>query len=402
MKFRIFATILLVSIGLLTLAGYERVARAQDDLLKHVPRDDGAPMPEIDKQLAQPGDDSDEEDFIETDVTGDIKPIKDDYVITSYDNLAKLYWALGMLKPDDQRAIDNFLLITECDLYQRFYHNDFEWIKIREATLNKIKKETPQYPMKFEIIIPIEFGRYDVDKQEFEVTPKTKIIDMRKLDFSHNPIIRPVCGVPGEIYGYPHNIIVALNRAFTLERVPVDPEIAELYIDETRDMNSLLPVNVQMPSYRRQAFLRLKVHITKYKETVYSISGDLRAVLFASIDGVEVYADSHKMKPMYMSSSDSKRGIKFRRGAAILRSGDMRGIADPPRMPRQMGSTDIISFGSGGDNAAATKVQNDGTVDTSAGASDYDTNYDHAPNEIKPKPRPDPAPAPPDDSQPAN
>jgi hypothetical protein len=327
MKFRPFAILFLAFV---LMASGIRPASAQQDS-SAVARQG---IDSVDKTPKKQG-----SNVIETDVTGDVRPTSDGYVRATYDNLSKLYWALNMLKPDDDTAIDNFLLINECELYQQYYHNDFEWVKIRQAAREKIKKELPTYPIKFEIMIPIELGRYDLDKQQFDITPETKIIDMRKLDFSDNTIYHPTCNIVGEIDEYPHNIIVTLNRAFSIEHVPVEPQIAQMYLDEAKEKVSLLSAQAQVFAYRRVAFLRLKVHMTKYKETVMSTASDLRAVVFATIDGVEVYADSRKLKPMYMSTTTTKRAVKFNRG----------GIANgnAPRMPkRKLGSSEIVSFGS--------------------------------------------------------
>ena len=255
---------------------------------------------------------SEEDIFDEIDLSSYIKPVSDEYNDGSFLMLSKMYWAIDKLDIEDNEAIDNYLLINECMLYNQFYHNDFEWDKIREATRTHIKKTMKNFPTTIEIIMPIELARYDVDKKEFIVSEESRIMGMRRLDFSNNPFNRETCNVSGEIKHYPKNIILVLNRPFALDRVPVRPEIAEMYLEDARQEVASLSAKVQMDAYKRKAFLRLKIRISRYKETVRSIGGDLRAVVFGKIEGIEVYADDDKMKPMYISKLQDKRLRHFR------------------------------------------------------------------------------------------
>lgn len=265
----------------------------------------------------------DEDDvFDEIDVSSFIKPVQDVYIEGTVPELSKMYWAVGKFEMEDNQAIDHYLLINECDMYRRFYQNDFEWEKIREATRTLIKRNLAKFPTQFEVVLPIVLDRYDVDKKEFTIKEDSKIMGMRRLDFNNNPPFKDLCGIQGEILQYPRNIILVLNRPFSIEKVPVRPEIAEMYLEDSRMKFENLPAQLQMRKYERMAFLRLKVRITKYKETVTNIAGDLRAVVFGKIEGVEVYADSKKMKPMYLSKLQDKRVRKFRElssdGAGIV------------------------------------------------------------------------------------
>jgi hypothetical protein len=132
-----------------------------------------------------------------------------------------------------------------------------------------------------------------------------------------------------------------------------------------------------MVAYQRVAYLRLKVHLTKYKETTRSTSGDLRAVVFAVLDGVEVYADSRKLKPMYMGTNTTKRSIRFAPGG-------IRVDKNAPRMPkRALGSSDIISFGSSSPKEA-------GPDDAANPAGDEPVDSDGYGGNPGPSPSPDP------------
>src|SRR5687768_4094387 len=54
-------------------------------------------------------------------------PFAGDYVRGTPQNLSKLYWRLGVFDGDDDAAVDNFMMINECRIFQNNINNDFEW-----------------------------------------------------------------------------------------------------------------------------------------------------------------------------------------------------------------------------------------------------------------------------------
>src|ERR1700733_2933880 len=54
-------------------------------------------------------------------------------------NLMNTLMRFGALDPRDDKILDNYALVTQCDLYQNFYNNDFKWNKVRAAIRESIK-----------------------------------------------------------------------------------------------------------------------------------------------------------------------------------------------------------------------------------------------------------------------
>lgn len=232
---------------------------------------------------------------------------EDGYVAPTVQNLSKLYWSIGKMDINNDVHIDNFLRINECELYTRFFHNDFEWQQIRAATREHIQTNLATFPTTFEITNAIQLGRYNDEKQYFEVEEESKIEALRRLDFTMNRVIdREVCGAAGIKEGYPENLVIIMNRPLTVDRVFVSPELAELYIEESKRQYEALPARYQINVYERLAYLRLKVRILQYKDTTTSINGDPRAVVFGRLEGFEIYADMQMMKPLYFKVYDDR------------------------------------------------------------------------------------------------
>ncbi|MBU0860072.1 MAG: DUF4852 domain-containing protein, partial [Alphaproteobacteria bacterium] len=230
--------------------------------------------------------------------------------------------------------------------YQRFYNNDLEWEKIRNATRGHINHNVANFPTKFEIMLPIYLDRYTSDKGFFALTEESKMINLRRLDIGMNSK-ESVCRDKSEIKGYSRNLILTLNRPFTLTRIPVSRALAELYIEESRAAFENIPLNLRMEYYERIAFLRAKVRITSFKEYVSGRQGEMQAVVFAQLDGIEIYADLERQKLLYKEDKKEKSVRQRRRERAENVKPETFGLEDetaaaekpaeeerPARMPR--------------------------------------------------------------------
>ncbi len=248
----------------------------------------------------------------------DEKPlvIADKYLPMTYKNLSKLYWALATLDLRDDDAIDNFLRINECDLFVKSYHNDIEWVEIRDAARAHIQKDIATFPRFFEAIIPISLGRYDPVNEEFILDESSQRRGSKKLEVITN-VKSDICGSAGrEIEGYPLNAILLLSRPLTLLKIPVKQELAAIYLEEAAREYENLPLDLQLHRYRRIAYLRVKLKVVQYKGLALSSDQSLRAVVFAKIDGIEIYADPELMKLMYKEDFKGRRSRRVKKKPA--------------------------------------------------------------------------------------
>ena len=232
-------------------------------------------------------------------IQDDTKHITDQYNETTFPNLARMYWAVGKFDDRDNDVIDNYLLITECKLYQQYYSNDFVWGSVRKSAREFIRQYFNRVPLRYEAMIPIQLGKYDVDKSEFEVLPESQMNSTLRIEVVTNEDLTPVCNRAGSVPGYPRNVIVILNRPFSFQTVPVDPRIAQLYIQDTRVAYQNKTGRGVGDDYKRVAWLRLKLRMLQFKDEVRYVQSEPRAEVYAVIEGWDVFADEAEQKPMY-------------------------------------------------------------------------------------------------------
>ncbi len=239
------------------------------------------------------------------------------YVDPTFANLAKLYWALGILDINDNQIIDSYLSITDCDLYTNYLNDDLEWRNIRELARQSIRKNYKSFPTHFRVMIPLYLRQYHVEEEYFDVDmDKSALKAVRKIEalFYNNPI---TCRRVGEIEGFPRNLILFLNRPFTLAEVPVERELARIFLDEINSHKKYLSPTQRASEGERQAYLEIFFRVHSFKETVHGLPG-IQAVVFTQIDHLRVFADYQKDKLLFERSMFEDSGRKrFKRKGPV-------------------------------------------------------------------------------------
>lgn len=203
-------------------------------------------------------------------------------------NISKLYWMKNVLKLSDNTAIDNFLLINECDFYKKNLKDDFKWVKVREATRDMIKDQVSTYSDKFKIVVPVDLGRYKTEEQGFPLINGTRFKDLRRIEVGGND--GRVCGKLWAIDNYPRNIFLILNEPFTYDFVPVNEHLAQAFIIRSKEKTVIdRPKELLSKTFERLAYARIRMSFLEYQGTAREQNRTPVAVMFGKIDGVDVF-----------------------------------------------------------------------------------------------------------------
>lgn len=265
------------------------------------------------------------------------------YVDPTYSNLAKLYWGLGILDINNSKLVDNFLAITECNMYLQYINNDLEWQDVRQATRDYLRKNYKLFPTSFRITIPLYLGRYNADEEFFEVNMERSAINaVRNIETVYYTK-QITCGQTGDLDGYPRNLVLYLNRPFSLPEVPVERELARLYLDDSNAANPkrMMDANrkARAEDSERMAFMELMFRVHSFKENIMTMGGFNKAVVYAEIDYIRVYADYEKHKLLFEKDMFEEEGRKRRKreSATTRESLDLPEgpiFSDPKKTPK--------------------------------------------------------------------
>jgi hypothetical protein len=225
----------------------------------------------------------------------------DGYVPSSWKNLSKLYWAMGVFSFDDVQAIDSFTMINECDLYKKYNRDDFMLQDIRNVMRESIKANLANYPTKLEVVLRIGLDRYDLGTERFMLSAATQFIGTKRFEFA-GPIFSEYCGSRTLLHTYPNSFILNLRQPFNLKSILVHPDLAQAYIDSRATVKFKSNADAALSPLLRVAYLRLKVSVHQYKETAFDSRNAPVYAFVGSVDGFEVYGDEERTMLLYNES----------------------------------------------------------------------------------------------------
>ncbi len=218
------------------------------------------------------------------------------YFTPSVQNLSKLYWNKNTLDLNNDIAVDNFLKINECNLYTDFYNDDFEWTRIRDAARKMLSTSKSSFPDKFKFLLPVELGRYDLEKKGFPLENDTAFIDLRRVEMGGGDNSEDICGSKYTIDFYPRNIVLALSSPFSFDFLPVDEHIAQAFLIRRKYDDFKVDNALRLQGFDRIAYARLRVHLTSYQGQARGKENTMLAVMFGKIEGIDFFEDPYETK----------------------------------------------------------------------------------------------------------
>lgn len=229
------------------------------------------------------------------------------YEIPTLKALSHLYWALNLYSLDDDEAVDEFMRHNECEIYQNFSSDEFEWAEIRNATRDFIRENKHDFPTRFQFMIPIKLQDYDSRREAFEVQDEYKINSIRRFEVYAQNFRAKTCTDDQKISdGYPRSLVLEFSRPFSLTHVPMGEEVANEYIkknlEKLKRYDPAARVKARMYSLR-DAYLVIKVKIFAHGKFLGPNIYRLPVVQMLSIlEGYEVYEDRYQQNLFFAES----------------------------------------------------------------------------------------------------
>jgi len=147
-------------------------------------------------------------------------------------NLVHTLFRYGALDLNDDRIIDDYAKITECELVIKFYHNDFKWNKVRAAVRQSMHMNMKTYPSAFYYVTRVQLGRYDFKGHMFLFDEGTKLQGVNSFQLTDQ---RVPCGREN-LTVIPTDYHLIIDVPVTLLGLPLSEKDAEALLDRM-DLN---------------------------------------------------------------------------------------------------------------------------------------------------------------------
>jgi len=245
--------------------------------------------------------------------------------------LSHMYWALGLYKTSDNKAVDEFLRINECDMYKKFSSDELEWGEIRDATKTFIESNKEDFPTRFTFTLPLQLFNYSVRRQAFEIMDEYKIIASRRFElYAQDYNLRPCNSdhILGE--GFPRVLNVEFSRPFNLTHIPMTEDVANDYIKKVNKVfhkvyKGNLRTKWRMYQFRK-AYLVFKIKIFAHGKYFppHGMMTYPSAQMMGILESYSVFEDKNLTKLFYKQSyiSNKNKGkldLKLKEQYEILR-----------------------------------------------------------------------------------
>lgn len=250
-------------------------------------------QPSLSQETAEELTEEQLEELEELDPKNQAKGIKDkvtfrgnDFRRSTYQNMTKLYWYYGFPDIENNEHIDIFFQVNECDLYEKYYGDEFEWGPLRETMRDYLRSSSSNFSRRLYFDLPIEVGIYNVEKGNFTV--ESKNFNSAERDFFPHPTYvgwnKNFCGYSNPLApdnSYPREGLFRLIRPINVPHIKVEEAQAKQLVRKWKEKEA----------EKRYLAIRIYLTITKYVGLQDFSRNKSVPVYLAYLEGYEIYED---------------------------------------------------------------------------------------------------------------
>lgn len=198
----------------------------------------------------------------------------------SLQSLSQAFIKLTGVDLNDDRMIDDFAIVNYCQIYRRYFKDEFSWRQAREAFRRMIQRELESYPENIYLLGTLILGRYDFERKAFildELNRFDRTGAFRFQDRSFSCSGAPVTQIP-LIYN------IRLTNPITLDRVDIPEDKA---FNITRIME-------QEDNKDRKIYITFFIRVNDFNTSGGVNNLQLRATVRATLLSMRFYIDRQR------------------------------------------------------------------------------------------------------------
>ena len=201
---------------------------------------------------------------------------------------------------EDDALLDDYALVAECDLYARFYMDDFKWKKVREAIRGSLKRNKDKFPLHYYKDVKVQLGRYNFEKRLYQFTTGSVIHNANTFLFQGE---NPGLCVESRIKYLPVSYRGVSNDPITIEGLSMDQPTAQTlleYMQTSHNTDRILTARFNITvlfTLPLDRSLRAGTQGDVVYQQTSEHSGEVRYDV--KIDSVDFYADDEKKIKVY-------------------------------------------------------------------------------------------------------
>lgn len=231
--------------------------------------------------------------------------LKVKYAPVSVEAVSDVLFRKGILKTDDSAAIEEYIRIHECGLYEKYIGDDFAWNRIRESYARELQVSLPTLPDGLEITSVIYLDQYNMGTNEFDVALKSQMDRMGIIS-----VLQTEGGSLQSCEGdsrtnfvprvHPLSVNVKLDVPITFKTLPVSRAAADALVAKMKSRTNLNEYD------RRTVTLVMRVRLTSV-DPLSSVTDPLRRTVLGLLDDFRVYDGPDKTNLIFRRDYQTQR-----------------------------------------------------------------------------------------------
>lgn len=222
----------------------------------------------------------------------------DIYARPTWDNLMKTLVRFGALDLSDNKILDEYAIVTDCDIYHAFHANDFRWNQVRDQMRESIQMNMMKFPGSYTYQDKIALDRYDFQQQMYLFSDKNPLQKVNAFFLYRTNGL--TCG-DIRINYLPKAFRAVLDESVTLPGLPLTQRSADALL-RRMDANN---------NTARLVYVRFNLHINYVGKVDKSndstdatyrqagAAGDAPVLLNAQVDSIDFFEDERYSKLLY-------------------------------------------------------------------------------------------------------
>lgn len=210
-------------------------------------------------------------------------------VYANGDKLASLSDALfkkGILSTDDPAAVEEYIRIHHCGLYEQYAMDDFAWNRIRETEARDLELKLPDLPEGLEVSSGLRLTQYDMGVNQFLIASDQQMDNTGMLTLFNDSSgsFTPCMGSGYSAFVprmHPLALVMKLDKPVVFTGVPMSRAKADELITT---MNKRRGPDEE----RREVTLVLRVRITGL-DPLAGVTDKLRRTVLGHLDEILIY-----------------------------------------------------------------------------------------------------------------
>lgn len=231
----------------------------------------------------------------------------EEYVVPSLENVFKSLVRFGAVDLSDDYILDAYAQVMICDIYNKYYKDEFKWRTVRPIIREQVGKDLATYPTGFRYKTSLRLGRYDFEKKFYPFDEASQRQNINVFPISRD--LAEICPRPISSV-MPSNYKLVLDKMTNVTGLPLEPEEAKQLAERMERAGNKDRLVYARFNIRVLFIAPIDFAATKKNENGENNKPSLRAqvtqtknadatVLDSRLDSVEYFEDEACTKPIY-------------------------------------------------------------------------------------------------------